>query len=200
MKALTRVPVQPLAILCALCAGCATFSPSGRTPAAAGSPAYLGAGSTVKPSGFQQMLLQTYKELADITAKHDEEQSRRVKAEKDIELLQKEQTRQEAKAAATAAALEASQKRIQELETKLGTLHAETEQVKGELATAQKDLVAARAMLEKETERANKLDTKLLAEVSEHVRTKTQLTRLKIDILKGQVQQQQGTPAPEATP
>lgn len=145
---------------------------------------YLSSGPTVKAAGFQEWQVQTLKELADMTAKYDQEKTKRIEAEQEIERLEAEDERATKKRERTATAMTASQTLIEELETKLGTAVSEAESLKRELSKAKKDLITARAMLEKETERAKRFELKAIAEETERVKVQTKLTELQIELLK----------------
>ena len=187
MKMPSHLSVILATVLVSLSIGCAiTREPEEPAPKqeAETNGQYLSSGPTVKAAGFQEWQVQTLKELADMTAKYDQEKTKRIEAEQEIERLEAESDRASKKGEQTATAMTASQKRIEELETKIGTAEAEVDNLKRELSKAKKDLITARATLEKETERAKRFELKAIAEETERVKVQTKLTELQIELLR----------------
>ena len=186
MKSSSHIPAL-LAALMSLSVGCATTkepeAPAPK-PKAETNGQYLRDGPTVKAAGFQEWQIQMLRELADMTAKYDQEKTKRIEAEQEIDRLTAESERATKKGEKTATAMTASQALIGELETKLGTAVAEAEALKRELSKAKKDLITTSAMLEKETERAKRFELKAIAEETERVKIQTKLTELQIELLR----------------
>ena len=199
MKVSSQISLIVVAALVSLSLGCTTTkgppTPAPRQEAETNGQ-YLSNGPTVKADGFPEWQVQTLKELAEMTAKYDQEKTKRIESEQEIERLTSEIERAGKKHEKTAAAMAASQTRIEELETKLGTAEDELESLQRELSKAKKYLITARTKLERETERAKQFELKAIAEEAERVKVETKLVELQIQLLNRGGQK----PAPDAKP
>ncbi len=137
-------------------------------------------GAALRPSGMRELHRQLLKELADVTAKYDEEKRKRMAAQKEIDRYRAETGRVEAQKQYTAKELTAAQERLNALKAELRTVQTQKDQLAQQLQSKDQEIAAAKAEAEKARLHADKLATKLMAEETELVRLKAQFARMKI--------------------
>ena len=163
------------------CRGLPFITPEAQTPAPSN---YAGDGATLSTTGHRQWQLQTLKELHDITVQCDEEKTKRIQAENDLERVKSESSRLQTQNEQITKALAAAETRIAELETQLAEAQAGALKLQRELELTSKKLVEAQTRFEQEKQRGDDLVTKLMSEQSDHLETKIKVAKLQIEIKK----------------
>lgn len=136
--------------------------------------------AALRPSGMRELHRQLLKELADVTAKYDEEKRKRMAAQKEIDRYRAETGRVEAQKQYTAKELTETQGRIDSLKAELRAAQTQKEQLAQKLQSKDQEIAAAKAEAERAKLHADKLATKLMAEETELVQLRAQFARMKI--------------------
>ncbi len=167
------VAVLALSVLC----GCASLQ-RGESETQPTQPTFSPAGSGASSSA-RQLQIQLLKELSSVTAKYDEEKSRRLAAEKEVERAQAEVKRLKAQQTRSAQAQAAAAERIAELEKQVLGLQSEGVKQAQQIQTLSRRIADLQTKLEQQRLKTDQYATLLTAEQKENLNLKLKIYRLK---------------------